>query len=66
MKYKVIQQYVMQDEWVIDTEDEEKAIELAMTSDPQMESRIRSDWIEVEEVKENESEQQDRGHSQGY
>ena len=58
MKYKVVQQYVMQDEWVIETEDEEKAIELAMTSDPQMESRIRSDWIEVEEVKENENEQQ--------
>ena len=54
MKYKVIQQYIMQDEWIIDTEDEEKAIELAMTSDPQIESRIRSDWIEVEEVNENE------------
>ena len=51
MKYKVIQQYVMQDEWFVDAEDEEKAIELAMTSDPEIESRIKSDWIEVEEVK---------------
>jgi CRISPR/Cas system-associated protein Cas5 (RAMP superfamily) len=51
MKYRVIQQYVMQDEWVFDAEDEEKAIELAMTSDPEIESRIKSDWIEVEEVK---------------
>jgi hypothetical protein len=51
MKYKVIQQYVMQDEWFVDAEDEEKAIELAMTSDPAVESRIKSDWIEVEEVK---------------
>ncbi len=50
-KYRVIQQYVMQDEWVFDAEDEEKAIELAMTSDPEIESRIKSDWIEVEEVK---------------
>lgn len=52
MKYKVIQQYVMQDEWIIDTDDEEKAIDLAMSSDPQTENRIQSDWIVVEEVKE--------------
>ena len=52
MKYKVIQQYVMQDEWIIDTENEEEAIDLAMSSDPETENRIQSDWIVVEEVKE--------------
>jgi len=50
-KYKVVQQYVMQDEWIIDAKEEELALEIAMTTNPQIESRIKSDWIEVEEVK---------------
>jgi hypothetical protein len=50
-KYKVVQQYVMQDEWIIDAKEEELALEIAMTTNPQIESRIKTDWVEVEEVK---------------
>ena len=51
MKYKVVQQYVMQDEWFVEAEDKETAIEVAMTSDPEIEHRIRENWTEVEEIK---------------
>lgn len=50
-RYKIVQQYVMQDEWIIDAKEEEVALEIAMTTNPQIESRIKTDWVEVEEVK---------------
>jgi|TARA_E500000318_G_scaffold88185_3_gene85354 hypothetical protein len=50
-RYKIVQQYVMQDEWIIDAKEEELALEIAMTTNPQIESRIKTDWVEVEEVK---------------
>ena len=49
-RYKVVQQYVMQDEWIIDAKEKELALEIAMTTNPQIESRIKTDWVEVEEV----------------
>ena len=50
-KYRVIKQYTCQDEWIIDAKEEELALEIAMTTNPQIESRIKTDWVEVEEVK---------------
>ena len=57
-KYIVIKEYTCQDEWQVEADDKQQALaciwnEIAMTTNPQIESRIKTDWVEVEEIKDD-------------